>query len=173
MATSIKKSSPKKGDKTFLTQVWPWPSLALGVLLHIHPQFPVSLSFTIFVHQACVSFPVEFSPPAAFQRCSLKENICRSSSCVFIFKFSAVAATAAIFGYKTSQWVVSTVSWCCEKVRQTRNLLKTWPLFHSPCRQGFVPSVWKSLMILVTISLCFQSGFSFQSSSILGSAFYY
>lgn len=96
-------------------------SLALGVLLRVHQQFAMFLSFTGFIPQASVSFPVEFSQWAAGQGFSLKENIsCSLSCCGFIFKVSAVAV-----GYKTSWYVASTVSQCWGKVRWTRNLLRT------------------------------------------------
>jgi len=169
MAASTEIPDPKKEAKVLLTQTALQQSFALGVPLRIHHQFPVSLSFTISLPQASVGFPVELSPPAAGQRFSLKENTSCSSSSVF--KFSAAAADTV--GSKTSRQGVSTASQCCEKVRQTENLLRTRPFFHGPCRQGPVPSVWKNSMIIVTISLCFQTGFSFQSSCLLGSAFYY
>lgn len=75
MSASIKIPDPTKGAKTLLTQICLRLSLALGVLLHVHQQFPVSLTLAIFIPQACVHFPVAFSPAAAEQRFSLKESI--------------------------------------------------------------------------------------------------
>lgn len=87
MAASIEIPDPTKGARTLWTQICLRLSLALGVLLRVHQQFPVSLTFAIFIPQACVHFPVAFSPAAAEQRFSLKENISCHWGCFLVVVF--------------------------------------------------------------------------------------